>query len=51
MYDVHEVVEALSKLSYKDALAYWVEGEKEEAEFYRELARRARGLAEPRRRA
>jgi len=44
MYDVHEVVEALSKLSYKDALAYWIEGEKEEAEFYRELARRARDL-------
>ncbi len=44
MYDVHEVVEALSKLSYKDALAYWIEGEKEEAEFYRELARRARNL-------
>nr|WP_148883788.1 ferritin family protein [Thermococcus aciditolerans]QEK15925.1 rubrerythrin [Thermococcus aciditolerans] len=44
MYDVHEVVEALSRLSYRDALAYWIEGEKEEAEFYRELARRARNL-------
>ncbi|NJE61937.1 ferritin family protein [Thermococcus sp. 21S7] len=44
MYDVHEVVEALSRLSYRDALAYWIEGEKKEAEFYRELARRARNL-------
>jgi rubrerythrin len=44
MYDVHEVVEALSKLSYREALAYWIEGEREEAKFYRELARRARDL-------
>ncbi|WP_343044045.1 ferritin-like domain-containing protein [Thermococcus camini] len=44
MYGVHEVVDALSKLSYEEALAYWIEGEKEEAEFYRELARRARNL-------
>lgn len=44
MYDVHRVVEALSRLSYEEALAYWIEGEKEEAKFYRELAKRARDL-------
>ncbi|NJE05093.1 rubrerythrin [Thermococcus sp. M36] len=44
MYDVDEVVEALSKLSYEEALAYWIWGEKKEAEFYGELARRARNL-------
>ncbi|NJE30049.1 rubrerythrin [Thermococcus sp. 18S1] len=48
MYDVNEVVEFLSRLNYREALAYWIEGEKKEARFYRELARRARnlGLAE-----
>ncbi|ASJ08114.1 rubrerythrin [Thermococcus siculi] len=44
MYDVDEIVEALSRLSYEEALAYWIEGEKKEAEFYSELARRARDL-------
>ncbi|WP_308686508.1 ferritin-like domain-containing protein [Thermococcus thermotolerans] len=44
MYDVNEVVEFLSRLNYREALAYWIEGEKKEARFYRELARRARNL-------
>nr|WP_048149664.1 ferritin family protein [Palaeococcus ferrophilus] len=44
MYDVEDVVRALSKLSYEEALAYWIEGEREEAKFYRELARRTRDL-------
>jgi hypothetical protein len=34
MYDVHEVVEALSKLSYRDVLAYWIEGEREEHQLH-----------------
>ncbi|NJE04205.1 ferritin family protein [Thermococcus sp. MV11] len=44
MYDVEGVVEALSKLSYEEVLAYWIASELEEARFYRELARRARNL-------
>ncbi|ASJ13585.1 rubrerythrin [Thermococcus thioreducens] len=44
MYDVKEVVEFLSRLNYRQALAYWIESEKKEAKFYRELARRARNL-------
>ncbi len=44
MYDLEEIVEALSKLSYEEAMAYWIEGEKKEAEFYSELAERARDL-------
>ncbi|NJD98622.1 rubrerythrin [Thermococcus sp. LS1] len=44
MYDVDEIVAALQKLNYEEVLAYWIEGEKEEAKFYRELAKRARDL-------
>ena len=44
MYEVDEIVEFLSRLNYREALAYWIEGEKKEAEFYRELAIRARNL-------
>nr|WP_297498010.1 ferritin family protein [Thermococcus sp.] len=44
MLDVEEVIEKLSKLSYKEALAYWIKSEKEEAEFYGKLAERARNL-------
>ena len=44
MLDVDEIVDELSKLSYREALAYWIKSEREEAEFYRELARRARDL-------
>lgn len=44
MMDVDEVIEMLSKLSYEEALAYWISGEKEEAKLYRELAERARAL-------
>ncbi len=40
MMDVDEVIEMLSKLSYEEALAYWISGgEREEAKLYKELAR------------
>ena len=42
--DVDEVIEGLSKLSYEEALAYWIESERGEAEFYRQLAERAKNL-------
>ncbi len=42
--DVDEVIEGLSKLSYEEGLAYWVKSERGEAEFYRQLAERARNL-------
>ncbi|BAD86285.1 rubrerythrin-related protein [Thermococcus kodakarensis KOD1] len=44
MMDVDEVIEMLSKLSYEEALAYWISGEREEAKLYKELAERARAL-------
>jgi rubrerythrin len=44
MMDIDEVIEKLSNLSYEEALAYWIRGEKEEAELYRELAERAKAL-------
>ena len=47
MVDKDEVVEKLSRLSYEDVLAYWVKSEREEAEFYKELAERARNLGLP----
>jgi len=47
MLDVDEVIEMLSRLSYEEALAYWIRSEEEEAEFYRELAERARNLGLP----
>ncbi|WP_297508402.1 ferritin family protein [Thermococcus sp.] len=47
MLDVEEVIEMLSKLSYEEALAYWIKSEREEAEFYRQLAERARNLGLP----
>jgi len=47
MLDVEEVIERLSKLSYEEALAYWIRSEREEAEFYRQLAERARNLGLP----
>ncbi len=47
MLDVEEVIEKLSELSYEEALAYWIASEREEAEFYRKLAERARNLGLP----
>ncbi len=47
MLDVDETVERLSKLSYAEALAYWIESEREETEFYRQLAERAKNLGLP----
>ena len=47
MMDVDEIVEELSKLSYREALAYWIASEKEEAEFYGKLAERAKNLGLP----
>ena len=47
MIDVEEIIERLSTLSYEDVLAYWIKSEKEEAEFYRKLAERARNLGLP----
>jgi len=47
LLDVEEVVERLSKISYEDALAYWIKSEREEAEFYRQLAERAKNLGLP----
>ncbi|WP_297523652.1 ferritin family protein [Thermococcus sp.] len=44
MLDVDEVIEGLSKLSYEEGLAYWIKSERGEAEFYRQLAERARNL-------
>ncbi|MDK2913206.1 MAG: hypothetical protein PWQ79_121 [Thermococcaceae archaeon] len=44
MMDVDDVIEMLSKLSYEEALAYWISGEKEEAKLYKELAERAKAL-------
>ncbi len=44
MYDVDEVVERLARLSYEEALAYWISGERKEAELYSELAKRAKDL-------
>ena len=45
MLDVDEVIERLSRVGYEEAVAYWIESEREEAEFYRELAERARNLS------
>lgn len=47
MLDVEEVIERLQKISYEEALAYWIASEREEAEFYRELAERAKNLGLP----
>ena len=47
MMDVDEIVEELSKLSYREALAYWIASEEEEAEFYGKLAERAKNLGLP----
>nr|WP_297519963.1 ferritin family protein [Thermococcus sp.] len=47
MIDVEEIIERLSKLGYEEALAYWVKSEMEEAQFYRQLAERARNLGLP----
>jgi len=44
MIDIDEVVDMLSKLSYEEALTYWISGEREEAKLYRELAERAKAL-------
>jgi len=44
MTGVEEVLEMLSKLTPEEVLAYWVEGELAEAEFYQELAARAEAL-------
>ncbi|WP_457750550.1 ferritin-like domain-containing protein [Thermococcus sp.] len=44
MLDVDDVIERLSRVSYEEAVAYWIESEREEAEFYRKLAERARNL-------
>ncbi len=45
--DVEEIIERLSRLSYGEALAYWIKNEMEEAEFYRQLAERAKDLGLP----
>jgi len=42
--DVDDIVEMLSRLSYEEALAYWISGEREEARLYGELAERAKAL-------
>jgi len=47
MLDVEDIVEKLQRLSYEEALAYWIASEREEAEFYRRLAERARNLGLP----
>ncbi|WP_297421549.1 ferritin family protein [Thermococcus sp.] len=47
MIDVEEVISRLSKFSYEEVLAYWVKSEGEEAQFYRELAERAKNLCLP----
>jgi len=47
MIDVEEIIEMLSRLSYEEALAYWIKSEEEEAEFYRQLAERAGNLGLP----
>jgi len=47
MLSVGEIIGRLQKLSYEEALAYWIASEREEAEFYRELAERARNLGLP----
>ncbi len=47
MIDVEEIIERLSKLGYDEALAYWVKSEREEAQFYRQLAERAKNLGLP----
>ncbi|MBP1911334.1 ferritin-like domain-containing protein [Thermococcus stetteri] len=44
MLELDEVIERLEKLSYEEALAYWIAGEKEEAKLYKELAKRAKAL-------
>jgi rubrerythrin len=44
MINVEDIIETLSNLSYEEALAYWISGEKEEAELYRKLAERAKVL-------
>ncbi|WP_456368660.1 ferritin-like domain-containing protein [Thermococcus sp.] len=47
MLEVDEIIEQLKKLNYEEALAYWIASEREEAEFYRQLAERARNLGLP----
>ncbi len=47
MFDVDGIIERLQKLNYREALAYWIKSEEEEAEFYRELAERSRALNLP----
>ncbi|WP_297512366.1 ferritin family protein [Thermococcus sp.] len=47
MLNVEEIIERLQKLSYEEALAYWIASEGEEAEFYRKLAERAKNLGLP----
>ncbi|WP_297535814.1 ferritin family protein [Thermococcus sp.] len=48
MLDVDDIIERLQRLGYREALAYWIASELEEAEFYRKLAERARNLGLPR---
>lgn len=47
MLNIEEVIERLKGLGYEEALAYWIASEREEAEFYRQLAGRARDLGLP----
>ncbi len=47
MLEVEEIIEQLKRLNYEEALAYWIASEREEAEFYRQLAERARNLGLP----
>ncbi|WP_457742882.1 ferritin-like domain-containing protein [Thermococcus sp.] len=47
MLDVEEIIEILQRVNYREALAYWIASEVEEAEFYRKLAERAKNLGLP----
>ncbi|WP_297548153.1 ferritin family protein [Thermococcus sp.] len=47
MLEVEEIIEQLKRLNYEEALAYWIASEREEAEFYCQLAERARNLGLP----
>ena len=44
MLELKDVIERLKVLSYEEALAYWISGEREEAKLYKELAERAKAL-------
>ncbi|AHF80827.1 ferritin-like domain-containing protein [Thermococcus paralvinellae] len=42
--DIEEFIKKLEKLSDKEIISYWIEGELKEAELYKDLAKRAKEL-------